>query len=67
MTFVAFLLSWQRDSLDDEESLNGDVDDDPKDRELKQPSLEEDLRLKNAATIGTALLVINSHRAMLLL
>eukprot|EP00590_Aulacoseira_subarctica_P009415 CAMPEP_0172422826 /NCGR_PEP_ID=MMETSP1064-20121228/8945_1 /TAXON_ID=202472 /ORGANISM="Aulacoseira subarctica , Strain CCAP 1002/5" /LENGTH=1415 /DNA_ID=CAMNT_0013163879 /DNA_START=50 /DNA_END=4294 /DNA_ORIENTATION=+ len=33
----------------------------------KPPSKEEDLRLRNAATIGTALMVINSHRTMLLL
>jgi hypothetical protein len=31
----------------------------------KPPSKEEDLRLKNASTIGTALMVINSHRTIL--
>ena len=32
-----------------------------------QSSSEEDLRLKRAATIGTALMVVNSHRALILL
>jgi hypothetical protein len=50
------------DDLDDDEGYDGNNKNTP-----KPPSKEEDLRLKNAATIGTALLVINSHRAMLLL
>ena len=32
-----------------------------------QESSEEDQRLKNAATIGTALMVVNSHRALFIL
>jgi hypothetical protein len=32
-----------------------------------QSNSEEDLRLKKAATIGTALMVVNSHRALILL
>lgn len=32
-----------------------------------QASSEEDLRLKRAATIETALMVVNSHRALILL
>jgi hypothetical protein len=34
---------------------------------LKSTSTEEDQRLKNAATIGTALMVVNSHRALIVL
>jgi hypothetical protein len=33
----------------------------------KGASSEEEQRLKNAATIGTALMVVNSQRALLLL
>jgi hypothetical protein len=33
----------------------------------KLTSSEEDQRLKNAATIGTALMVVNSQRALILL
>jgi hypothetical protein len=51
---------------DDDMDDDSDYDDNSKNAP-KPPSKEEDLRLKNAATIGTALLVINSHRAMLLL
>ena len=34
---------------------------------LSQVSTEEDQRLKNAATIGTALMVVNSDRALIVL
>jgi len=34
---------------------------------LAQASSEEDQRLKNAATIGTALMVVNSQRALIVL
>ena len=37
------------------------------DENVKLTSSEEDQRLKNAATIGTALMVVNSHRALMLL
>ena len=36
-------------------------------RNLMESSTEEDQRLKNAATIGTALMVVNSHRALIVL
>jgi len=36
-------------------------------KETMGPTAEEDRRLNNAANIGTALVVINSHRAMILL
>ena len=52
------------DVQDDVESHHGD------NGELataSQASSEEDLRLKRAATIGTALMVVNSHRALILL
>lgn len=37
------------------------------DENVKLTSSEEDQRLKNAATIGTALMVVNSQRALVLL
>lgn len=37
------------------------------DENVKVTSSEEDQRLKNAATIGTALMVVNSQRALILL
>ena len=52
---------------DEENDDSIDVEMDAAANAPKPPSKEEDSRLKNAATIGTALLVINSHRVMLLL
>ena len=48
---------------DDNESVQGLGDDD---NGKLFASSEEDLRLKNAATIGTALMVVNSQRALVL-
>ena len=50
---------------DDNESLRGDRDENEDGERLA--STEEDQRLKNAATIGTALMVVNSQRALILL
>jgi hypothetical protein len=36
-------------------------------KDIERSSAEEDQRLKKAATIGTSLMVVNSHRALLLL
>jgi hypothetical protein len=48
---------------DGHESSHGEFQDEG----ALQASTEEDQRLKNAATIGTALMVVNSHRALILL
>jgi hypothetical protein len=50
---------------DDNDSLRGDKDENDNCERLA--STEEDQRLKNAATIGTALMVVNSQRALILL
>jgi hypothetical protein len=51
-------------NVEDDNSIDLEMDT-AKANAPKPPSKEEDLRLKNAATIGTALLVINSHRTIL--
>ena len=50
---------------DDNDSLRGDRDENDNGERLA--STEEDQRLKNAATIGTALMVVNSQRSLVLL
>jgi hypothetical protein len=47
-----------------DESYAGDRGDDS---DTRLASSEEDQRLKRAATIGTALMVVNSQRALILL
>ena len=49
---------------DDNDSYHGDKGEDLPGR---SKGSEEDQRLKNAATIGTALMVVNSERALILL
>lgn len=51
------------DSQDDNESLQDNGDEDAT---KLNASSEEDQRLRNAATIGTALMVVNSQRALIL-
>ena len=51
--------------LQDEYQLVRDKEE-PPEGAFKESS-EEDQRLKNAATIGTALMVVNSHRALVIM
>jgi hypothetical protein len=43
------------------------VNDDEPSENMAEDWNEEDQGLKNAATIGTSLMVVNSHRALLIL
>ena len=48
--------------------MKDDIDTSGQNEEEKEKtSNEDDLQLKNAATIGTALMLVNSHRALFLM
>jgi len=67
-TLRRMMLRRRKKMDEDNESTNGEYDDANRNSmQTFKVDTEEDRQLKSAATIGTALMVVNSHRALFLL
>ena len=66
-TLRSMMLRRRKKNDDDNESTNGEDDDLKETGTEAKVDTEEDKQLKSAANIGTALMLVNSHRALFLM